>query len=402
MGQRSSCLAAGAGAAADSRSAAPLSSSGSAAAGRVAGAAAMESQPSSGSKAGGRAGGAAWYGAVGAGLIPGRAFGEDSEAREYDDLEESAYSAALGTLVKDLQRISKRSPYTGIRVVRMFVSLLILWVLIGMQLYVLVQVKTFVTSPAVRQVRLSYDAYERHMYDGHVRDSGFDFALGTGGPFGPHFDVERFKTLAGGVKENVCLIPFSQLPYLCIILLIWSLTIAGEMRTCFSQMHWVCKIKTVPFEESIEDNAGVEVVTGMPAGMKAFTIIFLLLPRLLVASCLLWLGCRWLAATLDFTEVLINAIALEFVIGLNEVLFRQLVSDRNKRELANLKMNKEHENGGEPTLYNYMGAFVWGLFAVAWVYLYVNHLQMVLPGYQWDVRVACAPWIAERYSFWRI
>eukprot|EP00928_Gymnodinium_smaydae_P081042 TRINITY_DN6461_c0_g1_i2.p1 TRINITY_DN6461_c0_g1~~TRINITY_DN6461_c0_g1_i2.p1 ORF type:complete len:386 (-),score=57.56 TRINITY_DN6461_c0_g1_i2:84-1241(-) len=344
-----------------------------------------------------------WYGTVGAGLVPGGAqFGEDAELRKHDDLEESAYTAALGTFVKDLQRISKRSPYAGIRVARMFVSLLILWMLIGMQLYMLIQVKTFVTSPAVREVRTSYDEFERHMYDGHVRESGFGFALGVGGPNGPHFDAKRFDSLPGGVKEKVCLIPFSQLPYLCVILLIWSLTIAGELRTATRQLRWIFAIKNVSFEDSLERDGDVEVVTGLPVAMKAFTVVFLLLPRILVAFCLLWLGCRWLAATLDFAEVLINAIALEFVIGLNELLYRQLMSDRNKRELASLKLDFAHEDGGEPTLYSFMGAFVWAIFAVAWVYLYVNHLQMVLPGYNWDVRASCAGWISERYNFWRI
>merc|ERR1719412_2402874 len=123
---------------------------------------------------------------------------------------------------------------------------MILLMLIFMQIYVLIQVKTFVTSPAVRTIRNSYDAFERHMYDGHVKDSGYGFSLGIK----EHYDMWRFETLPGSVKEQVCLIPFSQLPYLCVILLIWSL----------------CSIKTVPFADSIEkkDDDEAEVITGLP------------------------------------------------------------------------------------------------------------------------------------------
>jgi len=50
---------------------------------------------------------------------------------------------------------------------------------------------------------------------------------------------------------------------------------------------------------------------------QARTMMFLvLLPRLLMSGVLLWLGCRWLLATPNFADLVLNAVALEFILTL--------------------------------------------------------------------------------------
>jgi len=272
------------------------------------------------------------------------------------------------------------------------------------QLYVLFTVKTFVTSPAVRSIRMVYDEYQKTMYHGHVQDSGFGFALGIGGPTGKYFDPSQFDTLSGDMKGSVCLIPFSQPGYLSVILLVWMLSVIGELRQCATLGQWLYDIPNVDGLEDMVDERGPDthIVVGLPRMMKTGITCIVLIPRSLTAILLAWLGCRWLTATMDFTEVLINCIALEFVIKLNGLIYTQLVSDRSKRDNRNLKMDMEHNHGARPSAFAFVGTAAWAFGAIAWIYVYINFLQLVLPGYQWDVRGPCTPWVKERFNFWRI
>jgi len=78
------------------------------------------------------------------------------------------------------------------------------------------------------------------------------------------------------------------------------------------------------------------------------------------------------------------------------------MSSVNKREIAEIKMSLPPGVFDKPNVWSFFGTFMWGVVAFAWVTLYLNKIQMVLPGYQWDIREVCNPWISERYSFWRL
>lgn len=333
---------------------------------------------------------------------------EDLEDRFVEDLEESAYTATMMVLVRDSQKIAAGSKHKQVRTLRMLCALLLLWILISIQIFLLIEIKIFVTSPSVGAIREAYNHYEHVMYNDHVRDTGWGFHVGVGGPDGPHYHVENFNKLTPGQQDTICQIPFSQWDYLACILLIWSLTIVGELKICTSQLYWLWVIPNVDLShsmkrEEIADYDGKDdIILGLPRSMKALIASLLILPRIFIAVILCWLGCRWLAATLDFQEVLINAVALEFIIALNYVIYEKLTSDRSKRELSNTKLDVRHEGGQEPTAASYVGSLAWGALGAFWVWYYIFRFQMVLPGYQWDVKIACKAANAEKYSFWKI
>jgi len=339
---------------------------------------------------------------------------EDPDHHEYEQVEETAYTGAMAVIIKDVQRLYRRegTKHSAERMSRILFALGIMTGLVLIQCYLLVTIKTFVASPAVRSIRQVYGAYEETMYHGHVQDSGFGFPLGIGGPKGPYFDPAQFSKISNDDKGSICLIPFSQPAYLSIILFIWSLSIIGELRACATLCYWLKSIEThEDMEEAMQDghdeyheeyHDGLHVVVGLPMSLKCGLFFVVILPRLLTSLLIFWLGCRWLAATLDFTEVLINAVALEFVINLNSVLYTQFVTDRSKRELSKLRFSTKEDSGKPIDVLAVVGGLSWGIGAAVWIYLYICHLQLVLPGYQWDVRGPCAPWVAERFNFWRI
>merc|ERR550532_2620308 len=61
--------------------------------------------------------------------------------------------------------------------------------------------------------------------------------------------------------------------------------------------------------------------------------------RFVICSVLLWMGCRWLVATTDFNDLILNSVALVFILDLKDFLYMILVPERNKRDLQNTKVH---------------------------------------------------------------
>mmetsp|Transcript_2096 Transcript_2096/g.3544 ORF Transcript_2096/g.3544 Transcript_2096/m.3544 type:complete len:357 (-) Transcript_2096:112-1182(-) len=335
---------------------------------------------------------------------------EDLEAHPLEDAEETTYTASMMLMIRDMARIAGGTKHKTVRITRIVCAAVLIWMLIAIQVFLLVQIKIFVTSPSVQAIRQVYDAYQKIMYDGHVKDTGFGFSIGIGGPHGKYFNEGNFKYIPKEEADVVCSIPFSQPEYLGVILLIWSLTVIGEAKTCFKFLHWLYSVENLPLVSALKaaDREGGEndsndlKIIGLPLWLKCGLGFGMVIPRMLVALLLGWLGCRWLASTLNFADCLVNAVALEFVIALNVLLYDMLMSDRNKRELNNMKLAMEHAGEQEPSASIYLGTFAWGIIAFIWVTLYTYRLQLVLPGYQWDVKGPCQAANGDKFSFWRI
>jgi hypothetical protein len=90
-----------------------------------------------------------------------------------------------------------------------------------------------------------------------------------------------------------------------------------------------------------------------------------------------------------------NAVALEFILLLKDLLYLTTVPHNNKKETTNTKIQpfSEHER---PSVRVFAGSFTWGIVALSWVLLYITTLQTVLPEYQWDVHEPCSVYLANK------
>merc|ERR1712176_1742796 len=92
-------------------------------------------------------------------------------------------------------------------------------------------------------------------------------------------------------------------------------------------------------------------IVSLTRPLKAFILVTMLIPRALMALGLLWLGCRWIAATNNFEYLLLNAVSLAFIVGLPSLLYSSVVPTRTKRDVIFTKIDVKHESE-EPTLAN--------------------------------------------------
>jgi len=139
---------------------------------------------------------------------------------------------------------------------------------------------------------------------------------------------------------------------------------------------------------------GKMVVVRVTTCTKVSMICFVQIPVLVMNVFLLWIGCRWLMATLGFGEVLLNAVALEFVLNLHQIFYKAVVPYTMKNSLGSILL-PQGMRSEKPSWFNMLSAF--GLFGVAvvWITLYIRVFQEVLPDYNWDIASACNLFMAE-------
>eukprot|EP00413_Alexandrium_margalefii_P047886 CAMPEP_0204584328 /NCGR_PEP_ID=MMETSP0661-20131031/46280_1 /ASSEMBLY_ACC=CAM_ASM_000606 /TAXON_ID=109239 /ORGANISM="Alexandrium margalefi, Strain AMGDE01CS-322" /LENGTH=276 /DNA_ID=CAMNT_0051593765 /DNA_START=56 /DNA_END=883 /DNA_ORIENTATION=+ len=274
-----------------------------------------------------------------------------------------------------------------------------------LQIFLLVCIANFAAARAVFTIREAYNNFETHMYAGHIILTEHHDARGQDDKF---FDSTLFNTLPEDTKGDACRIPFANPQFLFVILLIWSLLVVGEIKesaTLFERL--VVRTETTgsmadatqPIAARSFDGLEREVILKLTVGMKLWVSFFVVVPRICIASILLWLGCRWLSATTDFQNLVLNAVGLEFVLLLKVLLYNSLVPGRDKRDTLRMHVNIAHE-AARPSPMSFFGTFLWAVVAFAWVYLYIFCIQGVLPGFRWDVHDVCVQWVKENYAGW--
>jgi len=326
------------------------------------------------------------------------------------DLDEDTFSMTICALVRDLYFLSRGRGRPFNRCGRLMTTLSLLLMCIFIQVFLLQKVKTFVCAKSVHDVRTSYDQFQVLMYN-FTYNTSDNYARGIGemkhhSNFYTDKDGDGFPS--DEFHSNICRIPLSQPDFLFVVLFIWTLTCMTEMRRS-RQLFWSLILNT-PSCESMRDVLGDKefdpeedfVVERLTIAAKALLIVCVFIPRVSITLYLLWVGCRWLLATNSFGDLILNAVALEFILLLKDTLYTALVPNKTRFDVENTKIqpvSKLHHS----TMISFVSTMGLAVVAAAWVLLYmgipgyIDGIQGVLPEYKWDIHKLCVSWIDWRY-----
>eukprot|EP00933_Yihiella_yeosuensis_P026177 TRINITY_DN20302_c0_g2_i1.p1 TRINITY_DN20302_c0_g2~~TRINITY_DN20302_c0_g2_i1.p1 ORF type:complete len:480 (-),score=79.45 TRINITY_DN20302_c0_g2_i1:130-1569(-) len=321
--------------------------------------------------------------------------------RTPDHLDEDVYGAGIATLVRDSYNLVAGKGDLFLRLSRLAASFGLMVFVVCLQIIIILQMQALVAARAVTVIREIYDRFEFVMYGS---DESHCYLTANGfhrGKSEEYFNIANFDKLNDGEKESCCSIPFSQMGLLVPILFIWSLTIVSDLRRCGDLfVRLIISTPTVAsMKDSTEDRCCGEehLVVGLTKEVKGLLLFTCIIPRFFIGWYLLWLGCRWLAATPSFTDLLLNSVALEFVVLLKDALYVAAVPDRNKRATQTTMIQPWSQT--EPANYRvFLSSFALIGAAYAWVYYYIYRFQAVLPDYRWDVHDTCMAYIEASTS----
>jgi len=316
---------------------------------------------------------------------------KDAE-KEYADLPEDTWGAALYTLVKDLPDILG-GEIGKVNVVRFIFVIAVLVLNLYLQFMILYWIKKFVMDPSMRTAQDNYKAYHEMMFDV------------DGNPVG---DFSEFPH-----PQSLCQSALSNFGFITAILFLWAVTCLTEMRNIERLVKQFNRIPSLPEGESVSemvnekvtraDNDGNDDVIELLCLSKTtrFSIwLVIFLPKIGIVAFLTYTGMVWLTATQSFADLILNALALEFVINIDDVLYssffpKNLVDCVGKMKIANPALEESEK---EDSLAGYWRSVYYLSIMFAFVIIYLLFLQPVLPGYSRDFGYYCSDFLAEELS----
>jgi len=272
--------------------------------------------------------------------------------------------------------------------------------MLGLQMFLIFEAKKLITPHSVMQARKVYGTFEDTMYR-DLKNVSHTWQTSNGYPRGydGYYNETNFDNLSLANKNLVCRVPLSQPWFLFGVLFIWTLTVLSHLRIAINLCNRIYHLPTLTsMEQSLKTRSdGTDEVVGLTRCLKVVLLWGVQCPRIAMNGILLWLGARWLVATLGFGDLFLNALALEFILNLSGLLYEAMVPHNSKllvqKTLIPHVYKRENEN-----CCNMFGMFLIGILAIVLVLSYMIFLQGVLPHYKWDVSTVCQHFLNQELA----
>jgi len=329
---------------------------------------------------------------------------EDELPTEAEPLPQALYGYAIASLIDDSSKFFVVKSGACLRCCRTLLAILLVYGMFALQTFFVVEMKLLVTPAEVKKAKIAYGKYEMVMYTDFQTGvqnwyiNSFGYARGTDGFIilsnwklteNDRVNGTTIRGLSGKEKDTICDIPLSRLEFLSAVLLIWTLTILRHARRAVNlgvRFAWVPTVSSGCEQIQVNEN-GRRTVVGLTICLKIFLTLFVSVPRLCLIIYLWWMGSRWLTATMGWAAVLLNALALEFILCLDELIYFVLVPFHGRKETQTLFVPHLFRTE-KRTFLTMFSLFAVLCVAVLMVVFYIV-FQSVLPGYKYDVRQVC-------------
>jgi len=132
-------------------------------------------------------------------------------------------------------------------------------------------------------------------------------------------------------------VPGVVLSFLAVAL--WMLTIMMEYRSCVEQALGVWHLPSLKSEDEFEEvtDDGEIVVRGISPCLRAVAIVILIIPRLVIMSSLAVVGSIYVAQTASLADIVLNCLALAFVLDVDELVAQVLLTEKLRGLLTKIQ-----------------------------------------------------------------
>lgn len=345
---------------------------------------------------------------------------EDSEEKadrvviEDVPISENTYGMTICALVRDFYWMAKDEGPCGVRIMRLSVTMFLLGITLFIQLYLLVHVDTYICGREIHDIRALYGKYAKLVYGENITNPP---ARGIDGTFPGALEARNRLyaatlrpdpvyniTIDPGDIGELCEVPLSQPEFFGCILLVWTMTCLLEYRSGFVLFQQVvyaterCSSMVDAMKISDDDDGSMTIVK-LPLYMKVLLTVLVFCPWICITIYLFCFGCRWLIATRGFEDLILNAVALGFIMDFKDTVYSSLMPVRNRVDLSKtMCMASPKEVVLKPTDCHKFSA-IWVALALGLVAVFMySPVQDVLPNYKWDVHEVCKWYIETKFA----
>lgn len=325
-----------------------------------------------------------------------------SDRKKKDSLCGDMWSICIIILCKDYpQLFNEEATRKSVHWVRFSFGATSQVINLTLQLVILTYVRQYVSNPQVSGTQFNYYRFHKEVFD----DDGT-------------FNETKWKTWDGPFSE-LCQSSLSKMVFTGFILFLWSTRMLSEARDCINlhttltmmpgrpqlatDADMVQKIKEVN-DDGEEELTGEEVIVFLSHATRVAIYLLVVIPKFMVMLLLTAYGCDWLVATESYSDLILNALALEFIIGIDELILQNFFPEGAIEAVENTSFaydlpvrSKKERHKAE------LCEYYWSMFYVAVVFLftflYLSKFQMVLPLYNGDIAPRCKdPRISAQFT----
>jgi len=216
--------------------------------------------------------------------------------------------------------------------------------------------------------------------------------------------------VCGPVVEDLCESALTDPVFIYLVLFIWITRMLGEFRTVVLLHRTLHKMPGRPEDAgqdemvSLNEEDSSEYIVFLTRAARMAIYVSVVFPKFMVCMILTYSGSEWLVATESFTDLILNALALEFIVGIDESILTNFFPERMLETLENCKFAppkpvREPEEEIIVKLHEYYESMVYIISAFLVTYVYIFHIQQVIPHFTFDLAGACQdPKITMKYE----
>jgi len=315
------------------------------------------------------------------------------EDTEMIDLDEDVYGAIVYTITFDWFELLTGRDYDGldtrVNAYRMFFCLLLLIGNYCLQFFLLYIIYWYVAAPSRTNAQKIYKHYHAEVF--------------VKGEFQQHL-WEKFDG-----ADDLCNIAFGNYWFMYAILGLWWISMVIEVRKTellylrFRSLENTTDPTTIITRIEMPDK--LNLILNLTCQMRAVLYTIIIIPRVIIACGLLFVGTVWLAATDSFENLVLNSVALSFLINIDEIIFAGLVPYTMKKNINITKLVNINLHVVEGHLVQivrgYRDSTLWLIFVIGGVAFYLSSYGQniwgfgVFPGYLGDT-FGCPGWWKEK------
>lgn len=241
------------------------------------------------------------------------------------DLDEDVYGAAIFTLTFDSFELLTQKDHDGLSsFLNKYRMAMVLLLLLGnylLQFMLLYWIYSYVALPAQHGVQKVYKDFHARL-----------FVNGK-------FSTDHWNEWDDRNQDELCSIAFVNFEFMYGVIIVWWMLMLSELRKTERDMRKFSQIPTCTnIEHMIIKADDMSLVVRMTSFVRRLLWWCLLIPKFVIAFALTAVGTVWLAATDSYSELILNAVALGFIVQIDEHLFNGLLPESIKDNIGNTKL----------------------------------------------------------------
>jgi len=236
-------------------------------------------------------------------------------------------------------------------------------------------------QPKIREVQQTYKHFHSEVFNVH-------------GIFMPELWDSYDK------KGKLCQIAMSNNFFYWTILFLWFAAIINELRTIenFFQNIYRMPCCTQGGQMMLWEGEGKLSIVALTTHARCLLFALVCLPKAVISMFLLFLGAQWLSATTSFEDLVMNTVAMEFVIHIDELLYETFLPASYKKQVQDIDFFiKDIPRTDDELRRTECISFAWSIgyltVGMLGVFLYTALFQNVLPDGVSDVQFHCKSYI---------